>query len=573
MEESRNGLTERIGGIYPVWREKATADPDLIPELREMEGNDARITDAFYRDLEFGTAGLRGVIGAGTNRMNVYTVTRATRGLARYLVAKAEKEGRRPSAAVCCDSRIKSRLFAETTARVFASEGVRVYIWRTLMPVPCLSFTVRELSCDAGVMITASHNPSEYNGYKVFGPDGCQITSDSVVEISGMIASVGYFEGDEPISFEEGLSGGMISFVPDGVYDSYVRAVKARSTLRDGSAADRNIKIVYSPLNGAGLLPVTRVLGECGFGRVTVVKKQREPDGRFPTCPFPNPELPEALSIGISRAKALGADVMFATDPDCDRIGVAARDDDGSYRVLTGNQIGTLLLEYICSTLRSEGRMPERPVCVKTIVTAGICEKIAAAYGVECHNVLTGFKYIGEYIGQLEAEGREDSFVFGFEESCGYLSGSYVRDKDGVVASMLLCELAAVLRAKGSGLCRELRRIYAKYGYALNEGVSYYFKGIDGFERMENIMVSLRRVPEKIGGLAVTGMKDYAPGLDGLPPSDVVAFSLEGGSSVIIRPSGTEPKLKAYFEVSAPDRENAGKIMSLLKEDVAAIMK
>ncbi len=569
----KNEASMRAAGAYALWMKEASADPDLRPELEEMAADPARVTDAFYRDLSFGTAGLRGVIGAGTNRMNVYTVMRATRGLAAYILSVAAAEGREASAAVCCDSRIKSRLFAETTARVFASAGVKVYIWRNLMPVPCLSFTVRELGCDAGVMITASHNPAEYNGYKVFGPDGCQITSDAVVDISARIDELGYFDGGEPVSFAQGLEDGSISFVPDRVYDAYVAAVKSRSTLRPGSSADRSIKIVYSPLNGAGLEPVTRVLGECGFGSLSVVEEQREPDGRFPTCPFPNPELPEALEIGISRAKELGADIMFATDPDCDRIGVAAKDEDGSYRVLTGNQIGTLLLEYICSTLRREGRMPDRPVCVKTIVTAGICEKIAAAYGVECHNVLTGFKYIGEYIGQLEAEGRENSFVFGFEESCGYLSGSYVRDKDGVVASMLLCELAAVLRAKGSGLCEELRRIYEKYGYALNEGASYYFKGIDGFERMGTIMKSLRRIPEKIGGLRVTGMKDYAPGIEGLPPSDVIFFGLEGGSSVIIRPSGTEPKLKAYFEVSAPDADSAKNIMSRLREDVAAIMK
>ena len=569
MEDSRDIIRKKAFEQFAEWKRRAVADPDLVSGLADMEGDEALIFDAFWCDLSFGTAGLRGVIGPGTNRMNVYTVSRATRGLAEYLVRTASGQ---PSAAICYDSRIKSRLFAETAAGVFAAYGIKVFIWPQLMPVPCLSYTVRALECDAGVMITASHNPSEYNGYKVFGPDGCQITSSAVTEISAAIAASDMFDGFGSVTFEKGLSDGLISYVPDSVFDGYVAEVEKRSTLRPDRKADRDIKIVYSPLHGAGLVPVTRVLGECGFVNLEVVEEQRNPDGLFPSCPFPNPELPEALKIGIGRAVRSGADVMFATDPDSDRIGVAARDSDGEFRVLTGNQIGTLLLEYICSTLKKENRLPDRPVCVKTIVTAGICDRIAAAYGVECVSLLTGFKYIGEYIGQLEAEGREDSFIFGFEESCGYLSGSYVRDKDGVVASMLLCELAAVCHARGKTLWDELRRIYAEYGYALNRGESYYFKGADGFERMERIMASLRRVPSEIGGLAVIGMKDYKPGLDGLPPSDVVSFRLEGDCSVIIRPSGTEPKIKAYFEVTAADAASAAAVMDRLVADTSALI-
>ena len=560
---------EAVKEKYLLWKKCATADPDLIPELESIKGDPAAVQDAFYRDLEFGTAGLRGVIGAGTNRMNYYTVARATRGLGAWI--KAQRPGD-PSCALCYDSRIKSRYFAETTAGILAAMGVKVYIWKTLMPVPCLSYTVRALGCAAGVMITASHNPSEYNGYKVFGPDGCQITSQGVKEVTAEIEKTGWFDVPCDASFEKGLESGMIEYVPESVYDGYVEEVKRRSALLPGDPADRTMSIVYSPLHGAGLKPVLRVLGECGFGDIFVVPEQRDPDGNFTTCPFPNPELTEALTLGLGYAEKRGADLLFATDPDCDRIGIAVRDSIGQYHVLTGNQTGTLLLDFILRRLRDGGRMPDRPVCVKTIVTAGICADIAAHYGVECADVLTGFKYIGEYIGNLEKEGREDSFVFGFEESCGYLSGSYVRDKDGVVASMLVCEAAANCRARGTNLWDELQRIYSEFGYSLNRGESYYFKGADGFARMKRIMESLRRVPSEIGGLAVTGMKDYKPGLDGLPPSDVVSFRLEGGNSVIIRPSGTEPKIKAYFEVRAKDAAAADALMSRIVAETSSLI-
>ena len=555
---------------YEKWKALAVADPDLRPELEGM--TDAEKNDAFYRGLEFGTAGLRGVIGAGTNRMNVYVIARATQGLADYVKSRRAKNAGR-GAVICYDSRRKSRLFAETAASVFAGNGIPTAIFPSLAPVPCLSFAVRRLGCAAGVMITASHNPAEYNGYKVFGPDGCQITSAAAEKITASIEKYDYFSKIRFKPFDEGVADGSIVYTEPSLMNEYLDAVRSRSVLPAGDGTDRSIQIVYSPLHGAGLVPVTEILKRSGFTGVSVVPEHAQPDGNFPGCPFPNPELPETLQTCIKYAEKTGAGMTFATDPDCDRIGAAVKDGKGEWKVLSGNQTGTLLLDFICARLSERGAMPKDPVCVKTIVTADICEKIAASYGVGCVSLLTGFKYIGEYIGRLEKKGRADSFIFGFEESCGYLSGSYVRDKDGVVAAMLFCEMYAYYASRGILLTEKLDEIYSRFGYALNKGNSYYFKGAAGFGKMAEIMKKLRAVPESIGGLRVTGMKDYSGGIDGLPPSDVIRYSLEGDCSVIIRPSGTEPKLKAYFSVTAKDEKRAGKIMRSLENAVAAYMK
>ncbi|MBO4925907.1 MAG: phospho-sugar mutase [Clostridia bacterium] len=528
------------------------ADPTLQEELRGMD--EAGKEDAFYRELAFGTGGLRGVIGAGTNRMNVHTVRRASQGLADYVNAHFPADGRR--IAVSYDSRILSDAFARAAAGVFAANGIRALIYDRLMPTPCLSYAVRALHCAAGIMVTASHNPAKYNGYKVYGPDGCQITTRAAEEILSEIEKLDVFEDVKCLDFEDGLRSGTIAFIPEEVYDGFVAEVKAQSLLGD-EEIDRNVAIVYSPLNGTGLEPVTRTLRESGYASVTVVKEQEQPDGRFPTCPYPNPEIREAMQLGLEYAQRLNADLLLATDPDCDRCGIAVRDSAGEYRLLTGNETGVLLLDYVCSRRIALGKMPEKPVLVKTIVTTDMGEKIARRYGVETVNVLTGFKYIGETIARLEKAGRRDSYIFGFEESYGYLSGTYVRDKDAVNAAFLICEMFAYYRSKGIGLLDRLEEMYREYGYCLNTLHSYEFEGAAGFEKMGRIMAAFRSGVGRIAGRQVEKTADYGPGLDGLPPADVLKFTLAGGASAVVRPSGTEPKIKIYLSVSAPDRDAA----------------
>ena len=554
---------------YALWREQATADPDVAAELRRMEGDEAAVEDAFYRHLAFGTGGLRGVIGAGTNRMNVYTVARATEGLRRYVCAHFP-EGKR-SVAISYDSRIKSDLFSRTAAAVFAAGGVHVHLYPRLMPTPCLSWAVRTLGCAAGVMVTASHNPAKYNGYKVYGSDGCQITTQAAEDILAEI------EGADPFAsysgdFERFLAEGKIEYIGEEVYTSFVEAVKEQSVLF-GDSVDRDVAIVYTPLCGAGLLPVTRTLKESGFTRITVVPEQERPDGNFPTCPYPNPEIREAMQKGIECCEATGADLLLATDPDCDRCGIAVRNPEGGYTLLTGNEVGLLMLDFICSQRLAHGKMPKDPVFVKTIVTMDLAERIAERYGVRTVNVLTGFKYIGEQIGYLEAEGRADSYICGFEESYGYLTGSHVRDKDAVNASLMICEMFAFYRTRGVSLLEKLSGLYARYGYCLNTLHSFEFEGSAGMEKMGSIMASLRGGIREIGGLSVEKTLDYAPGLDGLPKSDVLKFCLQDRCSVIVRPSGTEPKLKIYLSVVAKDRPAAEAVEARLAADLAERMR
>lgn len=548
-------MDKKILEQYQLWTEKARADEDIVNELKAISGNEEKIEDAFYRDLAFGTGGLRGVIGAGTNRMNVHTVAKASQGLSDYV--KKHFPGKAQKIAVSFDSRIKSDLFAQVASGVFAANGLDVYIYPQLMPTPCLSFAVRKLGCAAGIMVTASHNPSKYNGYKVYGADGCQITTEAAAEILAEIEKLDIFEDVHTMNFEEGMKAGKIQYISEDVYTAFVEEVKNQSVLEAGEVIDKNVAIVYSPLNGTGLKPVLRTLKESGYTNITVVKEQELPDGNFPTCPYPNPEIKEAMALGMEYAGKNNADLLLATDPDCDRVGIAVKNKEGEYVLLSGNETGMLLLDYICSRRTELGTMPEDPVLVKTIVTIDMAERIAAHYGVRTVNVLTGFKFIGEQIGMLEAKGKADSYIFGFEESYGYLSGSYVRDKDAVDGAFLICEMFAYYATKGIGLLDKLNELYSTYGYCLNTLHSYEFEGSAGFVKMQDIMKEFHGGLETIGPKKVLTCLDYSKGLDGLPKSDVLKFLLEDNCSVVVRPSGTEPKLKTYISVSAESREAA----------------
>ena len=536
---------------YRLWCQKVK-DQELEAELVSMAGNTSAIKDAFYRDLAFGTAGLRGELGVGTNRMNIYTVGKASQGLADYLKKNYED----PSVAIAYDSRNKSDVFAQLAAEVLAANGIQVHIWPELMPVPALSYAVRTLNADAGIVVTASHNPSKYNGYKVYGADGGQITETAAAAILAEIEKVDIFEDVKRAAFDTALADGRIRYISDEIYTDYVEAVKSQSVLF-GDEIEKDIAIVYTPLNGAGLKPVTRTLQESGYSNITVVREQENPDGNFPTCPYPNPEIREAMALGIEYAQRHQADLLLATDPDCDRVGIAVKDAAGEYVLLSGNQTGVLLLDYICSQRKKHGRMPEDPVFIKTIVSTDLCEQIAENYGVKTRNVLTGFKYIGEQIGRLEASGKADSYVFGFEESYGYLSGSYVRDKDAVDGCLLICEMFCYYATRGIELLERLEQIYEQYGYCLNRVHSYNFEGAAGFEKMQRIMAEFREVSGSLCGWKLRQKLDYAEGLEGLPASNVLKFVLEDGCSIIVRPSGTEPKIKVYVTVRTESQELA----------------
>lgn len=550
---------------YREWLCRAVDDPDLIPELSKM--NEAEKEDAFYKDLSFGTGGLRGIIGAGTNRMNVYTVARASQGVANYVAQHFDENER--AIAISYDSRIKSEYFAKRAAEVFAASGIKVWMYHQLMPTPCLSYAVRSLHCSAGIMMTASHNRSKYNGYKVYGSDGCQITTEAADEILREINQLSYFDVNRALSFHDGQNGGMISWIPEEVYTSFTEEVKKQSLLGDEKVS-KDISIVYSPLNGTGLKPVLRVLKESGYTDIHVVKEQENPDGMFPTCPYPNPEIPEAMSLGIKYAEKYHADLLLATDPDCDRVGIAVRNEQGEYQLLTGNETGLLLLDYICSRRIAIGRMPSNPVFIKTIVTMDLAEQIAASYHVTTINVLTGFKYIGEQIGLMEKKGCASSYILGFEESYGYLTGSYVRDKDAVDGSFMICEMTAYYHSKGISLLKKLQELYQTYGFCLNTLHSFEFEGASGQEKMKLVMKEFRTDTQVFGDCRVDEILDYSKGLDHLPKADVLKFLLEDRCSVVIRPSGTEPKLKVYLSVSAESRAAAvdeeNKIYSSLKE-------
>lgn len=556
---------------YQCWLENAVED-DLHSLLRKMSQEE--IEDAFYKNLAFGTGGLRGTIGAGTNRMNVYTVAKASQGLADYLVKKFS----RPSVVIGFDSRIKSDVFARTAASVFAANGVLTHLWPHLNPVPTVSFAVRYLSASAGIMITASHNPSKYNGYKVYGEDGCQITTKAAAEILGEIEKLDIFIDVKRLDFDAAVSEGKITYISEDVLTAFIENVKNQSVLF-GEKVNRDASIVYSPLNGTGLIPVTRTLKEMGYTNITLVEEQRLPDGAFPTCPYPNPEIREAMALGLEYARRCNADLLLATDPDCDRVGIAVKDDRGEYVLLSGNETGLLLLDYICSQRAKHHKMPDNPVMVKTIVTMDLAERIAADYGVRAVNVLTGFKYIGEQIGFLEQAKKTDSFVFGFEESYGYLSGSYVRDKDAVAGAFLICEMFSYYAAHGSSIWEKLQELFSRYGYCLNTLHSYEFDGPAGFEKMKNIM---RRFHEEagpgktlasLGGKKILKVLDYNQGLDGLPKSDVLKYLLEGNCSAVIRPSGTEPKLKVYISVSAKTKAEAQEVERKVVGDVERVFE
>ena len=537
----------------------------LIDELKNMSEADRE--DAFYRDLAFGTGGLRGTIGAGTNRMNVLTVARASQGLANYLLRTEDH----PSVVIGYDSRLKSDIFARETASVLAANGIRVWAWKDLLPVPTVSFATRELGASAGVMITASHNPSKYNGYKVYGSDGCQITTDAAAEILEEIQKVDFFSGVKRLDWKEALAQEKIRLIPSTVLNSFLDEVKKQSVLF-GDDIDRDVEIVYSPLNGTGLVPVTRILEESGFTNITVVEEQRLPDGHFPTCPYPNPEIREAMELGLQYCEKTGADLLLATDPDCDRCGIAVK-GRGGYQLLTGNEVGLLLLDYICSQRQKHGKMPAHPVFVKTIVTMDLAEKIAQHYDVETVNVLTGFKFIGEVIGRLEQEGREEDYICGFEESYGYLTGTYVRDKDAVDAAFMICEMFAYYKTRGISLPDKLEELYRCYGFCMNTLHSFEFPGSAGMEKMGEIMRGFHEGLDTIGGEKVLRTEDYSLGLNGLPKSDVLKFFFEGEKergSIVVRPSGTEPKLKLYVSVTAKDRAAAEKVEQRIVSDLKA---
>lgn len=553
---------------YKRWLENASED-DLIVLLEKYTKNEAE--DAFYRNMAFGTGGLRGMIGAGTNRMNVYTVAKASQGLADYLL----KNYKKPSVAIGYDSRIKSDLFAQTAASVFAANGVEVNLWPRLNPVPTVSFATRYLGTSAGVMITASHNPSKYNGYKVYGTDGCQITTEAASEILAEIEKLDIFADVKKVDFQTAVEEGKVKYISDDVLTAFIEKVKSQSVLY-GDEVDTNVAIVYSPLNGSGYIPVTRTLSEMGYINITLVEEQKNPDGNFPTCPYPNPEIKEAMALGLEYCKKVEADLLLATDPDCDRVGIAVKGEKGEYVLLSGNEVGLLLLDYICSQRVKHGKMPADPVMIKTIVTIDIAERIAAHYDVRTVNVLTGFKFIGEQIGLLEKQGKGDSFIFGFEESYGYLSGEYVRDKDGVNGAYLICEMFAYYKTRGISLFEKLRELFSTYGYCLNTLHSFEFEGATGFAKMQSIMKDFH---ENVGvGCVFAGKKictvlDYSKGLDGLPKSDVLKYLLEDNCSVVVRPSGTEPKLKTYISVSAKTKSDAEEIEKKITEELSEFFK
>ena len=539
---------------YKRWMSFDLEDCDLYPELAKVEGNDEEIKDRFAVSLKFGTAGLRGVLGAGTNRMNIYVVRQATQGLANWV----KKQGGSQTVAISFDTRLKSDVFSKTAAGVLAANGIKVRIYDAAMPVPALSFATRYYKCNAGIMVTASHNPSKYNGYKAYGPDGCQMTDDAAAIVYDEIQKTDVLTGAKTMSFAQGVEDGLIRFVDDGCKKAFYDAIESRQ-VRPGLAKTSGLKLVYSPLNGSGLVPVTQVLKDIGINDITIVPEQEYPNGYFTTCSYPNPEIYEALEAGLKLAEKCDADLMLATDPDADRVGIAMKCPDGSYELVSGNEMGVLLLDYICAGRIEKGTMPKNPVAVMSLVSTPLADAVAQNYGVELRKVLTGFKWIGDQILHLEEAGQEERFIFGFEESYGYLSGSYVRDKDAVVASMLICEMAAYYRSIGSSIKARLEEIYAKYGRYYNKIDSFEFPGLSGMDKMAGIMQGLRdNPPTEFAGLKVTKAVDYKKTEEtGLPSANVLIYTLEDGATIVVRPSGTEPKIKAYFTTLGKDLAEA----------------
>ena len=536
-------IDENIKAKYQRWLDRVT-DSDLLTELQDM--NEKRIKEAFYCDLKFGTAGLRGILGAGTNRMNIYTVAKASQGLADYVNKNFKRKDRK--IAISRDSRLQSDLFADIAARVFAANGIKVYVYPYITPVPVLSYAVRYYKCAAGIMITASHNPSKYNGYKVFGPDGCQITTKATKDIYDIIQTIDIFDDIKITSLDEAFESGRAEYIPPKVLTAYLEDVKKLSMVGD-EKINKNFSIVYSPLNGAGLVPCMRILKETGYKQITVVKEQEFPNGHFPTCPYPNPEIREAMELGMQYAYDTQADFLVATDPDSDRVGIAVRDGN-DFRLMSGDETGVLLFNYICERLTEQGKMPKNPIAIKTIVSTDMILQIAKNYGVEVIDVLTGFKYIGEQILLLEQKGEKDRYIFGYEESYGYLTGTHVRDKDAVNGSFLMCEMFAYYKTHKVSLLDKLEELFNKYGYQLNKTYPYTFEGKAGLEKIAKLMETLR---ERLasGELKCDHYLDFGPGINGLPPSNVLKIFLDDDTYFIVRPSGTEPKIKFYISVRA----------------------
>lgn len=551
---------------YQRWLAADLQDADLSPELRKIQGNDEEIKDRFAVSLQFGTAGLRGVLGAGTNRMNIYVVAQATQGLANWV----KTQGGTQTVAISFDTRLKSDVFSKTAAGVLAANGIKVRIYDAAMPVPALSFATRYYNCNAGIMVTASHNPAKYNGYKAYGPDGCQMPDQAADVVYNEIQKIDVLNGAQQISFAQGVEDGLIRFVGDDCKKAFYEAIEA-CQVRPGLAATSGLKLVYSPLNGSGLVPVTQVLKDIGITDITIVPEQEYPNGYFTTCSYPNPEIYAALESGLKLAKECDADLMLATDPDADRVGIAMKCPDGTYELVTGNEMGALLLDYICAGRIEKGTMPKDPVAVMSLVSTPLARAIAKHYNVELRSVLTGFKWIGDQILNLEKNHQEDRFIFGFEESYGYLAGSYVRDKDAVVASMLICEMAAYYRANGSSIKQRLEEIYSQYGRYFNKTDSFEFPGLSGMDKMAGIMTQLRQEPPAaIGTHKIAKAVDFKKSEEtGLPPANVLLYELENGATVIIRPSGTEPKIKAYFTTLGKDLAEA----QAQKDELAAAVE
>lgn len=572
-------MDSNIMGKYTAWLENAVEDSDLTKELESIEGNESEILDRFYRELEFGTGGLRGVIGAGENRMNIYTVRKATQGLADYLNSRYETS----SVAISFDSRIKSDLFAREAARVLAGNGIQVHIFTELNPTPVLSFAVRQLGCQGGIMVTASHNPSKYNGYKCYGPDGCQMTDNDAADVTRFIRKVDLFDGVKKADYMEAVGAGGVSEIPAKLVEDFLACV-AGQQVNQGICKHTPLSVVYTPLNGTGNKPVREILHRIGVKSVSVVPEQELPDGNFPTAPYPNPEIRQAFECAIKLAETVRPDLLLATDPDCDRVGIAIA-QDGDYRLMSGNEMGCLLLDYILKSKSAAGTLPENPTVVKTIVTSDLAARIAEKYGCQLIEVLTGFKYIGEQITLLEKAGNEDRYVFGFEESYGYLSGGYVRDKDGVVASMLVCEMAAYYKSQGKTLLDVMNDLYKEHGVYQHTMINAEFEGAQGMETMKALMSGLRENrPTEIAGLRVVLFSDYMNSIAvdiqsgqtneiHLPKSNVLSFGLEGNAGLIVRPSGTEPKIKAYITATGSDAAKAAEMAKKLTAAAKELLK
>ena len=548
-------MEQRILDKINEWSKFAVEDLDLVNEYQSIKNDEEKLLNAFFKELSFGTGGLRGELGFGTNRMNIYNIRKATQGVVNYLLE--EYKGKEIKVAISYDSRIKSDVFAREAARVLASSGIHVYIYKQLMPVPLLSFATRELKCDAGIMVTASHNPSKYNGYKVYGSDGCQITEIAAGKILAEINKINPFEVKAK-GFDELLYSKVIEYIPDEILDKFIDIVKSNSVLGK-EEVNKDVKIVYTPLNGAGLVPVTKILKESGYSNVTVVEEQRNPDGHFPTCPFPNPEVREAMELGISYAKNNDADLLIATDPDCDRVGIAVK-NGADFTLLSGNQVGVLMFNFICELRIINKTMPPKPFACTTIVSTEMVDPIAKHFGVTMFRVLTGFKYIGEIIAKHEPMHEENNYIFGFEESYGYLTHTRARDKDAVNGAFMIAEMFAYYKTRGISLLEKLAELYRKYGFYLNKLDNFVFEGAAGFAKMQEIMASFRSNIEDIGGYKIKEVLDYSKGINGLPKSDVLKYILKNGSTVVVRPSGTEPKLKMYSSIKASDENSANAI-------------